>query len=117
MTRYDQVGFTARTPAGSFNPHDDAMTATGSTPSRTVSWDAPIDPAGVTGDPSGIAIPLDQAGGHKTGSSTVPGQVDPSVIIPLEASQITSTGASGSADLADHWSRKSGQQLPSGGTA
>jgi hypothetical protein len=47
----------------------------------------------------------------------MPGQVDPSVIIPIEADAITNTGAAGSSGLSDHWTRKPGQQQPDGGTA
>ena len=113
MTAYDQAGHVSRTPAGDFNARDDAMSAPGSNPSRTVPWDAPIDPAGVTGDPSGIAIELTIPGAHKTGSSVVAGQNDPSVITPVSAESIVSTGAGQGDNFADQ-NRYEWQQKPGG---
>ena len=116
--RSDEPGFVSQTPAGPFASHDQGMTAAGTTPDRATPPDdtAPSMQTGIPG--VGTAMSLSAQTGPGEGSSPqLPGQNDASVIAPGPAQEYTSTGASGSSSLADHWPRKPGQQLPGGGTA
>ena len=111
MAKYDQPGHISKMPGLSMDAR--LMSAPGSDPSRTVPWDAPIDQSAVTGDPSGIAIPLDQAGGHKTGSSIVAGQNDGGLPGAGENADFTTTGAGDGHNFTDA-RRYPWQQRPGG---
>jgi hypothetical protein len=118
MAKYDSVGFTARTPAGDFNPH-----ASGSAPSRTPPPDAAIPADMITAATDGVTYEAaGPPGSHKSASTAQPGQNDATVISPgaeqshrytASADAYTSTGAGGG--HADAWERYEWQQSPTGG--
>lgn len=106
--KYDENGFRGATPTGNLDQR--SGTASGSNPSRTPPPDAAIDPNGVTGDPSGIAIELTIPGAHKSGSSLVPGQNDGGLPGAGDLASNTTTGAG--QGHGDAWDRYDWQSKP-----
>lgn len=77
MSNYDSPGFMSRLPGLDMDAHDGAMTATGSSPSRTPSPDNAV-PAAQTGIPNvGTVMSLSaQTGPGEGASPNQPGQND-----------------------------------------
>jgi hypothetical protein len=112
MAAYDSPGFVSHLPGVTMDAHDNAMTASGSNPSRSSS-DA-VALSGQSGIPGvGTVTPL--AGQADPGSAGVnqPGQNDASVIAPGPAQGYTSTGAGQGHNIASD--RYEWQQKPQGG--
>jgi hypothetical protein len=85
--------------------------AAGSSPPRPSPPGAAL--SGDSGIPgSGVTAPLEALAGQGHTNTVLPGQSSPSVIMPVDETGLTSTGA-GRGSM-DHWNRHDYQQEPGG---
>jgi hypothetical protein len=115
MARYDEPGFTGQTPTGPFQSHDNGMTAPGGGP-----LGGGARRGGEQVGQAEIRNPFDSAqepGGtvnvSTADTSVADGTSSASALYP-STEGLTDTGARGSSGLADHWTRKPGQQTAEG---